>query len=474
MVDEHTIEWDIFVSYRHVSDEADEKWVTQFCDNLSVKLNDALGEPSINVWRDVSELRAGDKWRPEIDKALDASTIFLAIISQSYFRSEVCRQEMDRFLGIYKRANEATPRLIFPVYKQPPMPDAPADLNEFHRPRMFYQMSPPGYDEFVPGRKTSNDFWDALSKLAQELTVQLRKIRGRASAQVIGAVYLAEVDPELQRERENLQSDLLQRRFKVLPETSYMWNASDIGVKIEADLNAADLCVHLIGPAAPSRPESPAHNREQIDCAVEAMRRRGKPAPLVWIQPGAEPTAGAVRALIDYVKTDLPDRGVEFFECGLEDFKSHLVSKLPRAPAPATPCARGASDVAVVHDSNDVVASKALKLELVEQLDCEPLPLRVSESGAVAPGGAVKVPESCSHCIIFWGAQPESWVREVLALEGLARYVGGERLCLYIAAPESEEKVNFVTGKACTIRTAFAGTDQAELRAFLGAKKTSQ
>ena len=64
-------------------------------------------------------------------------------------------------------------------------------------------------------------------------------------------------------------------------------------------------------------------------------------------------------------------------------------------------------------------------------------------------------------------------MREVLALDGLARYLGRERLCLYIAAPESEEKVSFVTSKARTIHVASDGNDQADLRAFLGAKKVS-
>jgi TIR domain len=470
MAGEPQTKWDIFVSYRHVADESDEKWVTEFCKGLKIKIDDLLGE-KITVWLDSAQLRAGDEWRPEIDQALESTAIFLAIISQSYFRSEVCRQEMDRFLGLYKQANEATPRLIFPIFKQPPTPDVPPDINEIHRPRVFYQDNPPGYDEFAPGRKTNNDFWDALAKVAQELKVQLEKIHERVRPRTLGTVYLAEVGRELQRERDNLQADLFQRRYGVLPDKSYMWNASNIGDTIEAYLNSADVCVHLIGRTTPIRPDTLVHTKDQIDRAVEAMSLRGRPAPLVWIQPGGEPEDGTLRALIDYVKTELPDRGVDFFECSLEDFKSHVVSKLPKAPIPTTPAASGASNVAVLHDSSDVVASKALKLVLVDQLNCEPLPIRVSESGAFAPEGTAKMPEHCDHCIIFWGAQPESWVREVLALDGVARYLGKERLCLYIAPPDSDEKEGFVTGKARTISAASVGTYQTELRAFLGAKK---
>src|SRR5262245_22684047 len=128
MIDEPQIRWDIFVSYRHVTDESDEKWVTEFCDGLKIKIDDLLGQ-KVTFWRDNARLRAGDEWRPEIDKALESTAIFLAIISQSYFRSEVCRQEMDRFLGLYKQAKESTPRLIFPIFKQPPTADVPPDIN---------------------------------------------------------------------------------------------------------------------------------------------------------------------------------------------------------------------------------------------------------------------------------------------------------------------------------------------------------
>ena len=462
MIEDQKSAWDIFVSYRHVADESDDHWVTNFCKGLETRINDQLGEKP-RIFQDKAALRAGDEWREELDRVLESVPIFLAIISQSYFRSQVCRQEMDLFLGLYKQASAAVSRLICPVYKQPPPPDLPPDINEFHRPKLFYQDNPPGFDEFSPLRARANEFYDALAKVAQELTHQLQQIRKTVPAQTLGSIYLGEVGRELQRERDNLQADLLQRRFVVLPEKCYMWNSSDIGARIEADLNVADLAVHLIGPKQPGRPETVTRAREQIDRSVAAMSRRGKPPPLIWIQSGGEPTDAAVRELIDYVKTELPDRGVDFFEGSLEDFKSSIVGKLPRAPAPtvrAAPCT--SNEVALVLDSADVLSSKALKLELVEQLGCEPLPIRISESGVMAPGCAMKLPAGSDRCIIFWGAQPEAWVRQVLGLERLAR-LGKERLCLYIAAPESEEKAGFVTGKARTI----PALDQEALRAFL-------
>jgi hypothetical protein len=471
VIDEQKSRWDIFVSYRHVADE--DHWVTNFCKGLATRINDQLGEKP-RIFQDLAQLRAGDEWRPELERALESAPIFLAIISQSYFRSQVCRQEMDVFLGLYKQASATLPRLICPVYKQPPPPDLPPDINEFHRPRLFYQDNPPGWDEFAPERSRANDFYDALAKVAQELTHQLQKIRKSAPPQTLGSIYLAEVGRELLRERENLQSDLFQRRYAVFPDKCYMWNASDIGTRIDADLNAADLSVHLIGYGTPGRPETVVRARDQLDRAVATMSRRGKPAPLVWIQPDGDATDPAVWDLIDYVKTELPDRGVEVYECALEEFKSSIVSRLPRAPAQAvaataaTAVARGANEVGLILDSTDVLASKALKLELVEELGCEPLPVRLSECGVLSPGG-VKLPRGCERCIIFWGAQPEAWVRAVLGAESLARHVGKEQLCLYIAGPESEEKASFVTGKA---RVIHAGGHRDELREFVTTRKS--
>ena len=460
-------EWDIFVSYRHVADQLEGKWVTTFCDNLALLLDELLGAQP-KIWRDKDQLRAGDEWRPEIGKALESASIFLAIISQSYMQSKVCRQELDEFLGYYKYnkdANVATSRLILPVYKQPPTSDIPPDIRDIHRPRAFYREHPSGWDEFGPGRETEKDFWAALSKLAQELKVQLERIRGHADPQRVGTVYLGEVGLEVQSGRDNIQADLLQRRYRVLPELSYIWNASDIKDKINVNLESADLAVLLIGRHASKRSGPADHTRMQIDLAVGAMSHRLKPPPLVWIEPGPEPEADDIRELIRYVRDELPGMGVEIFESSLEDFKTHVVSKLPKAPSKIRTGVVG-REVAVLLDEQEVVASTGLKRILAENLKIEPLPILVLKSAANKPIAEVSIPSHCDYCIIFWGAQPESWVRKVLLLQDLLKR-GSKRVCVYIAGPESVEKQGYVTSKATIVRAACATDDDTGLSAFL-------
>jgi TIR domain len=101
--------WDIFVSYRHVADESDDHWVTNFCKGLETRINDQLGEKP-RIFQDKAALRAGDEWREELDRVLESVPIFLAIISQSYFHSQVCRQEMDlrRMYAIPRRREGAS------------------------------------------------------------------------------------------------------------------------------------------------------------------------------------------------------------------------------------------------------------------------------------------------------------------------------------------------------------------------------
>src|SRR5580704_13926944 len=112
---------DIFISYRRVSNEGEDRWVDAFCDRLRARLADLVGD--ITIWRDSAAIRAGDQWRPEIAEALDNAAIFLAIISRTYFDSDVCRAELDRFLGCAKEAAEAMQRRIVPIFKQPTKPD---------------------------------------------------------------------------------------------------------------------------------------------------------------------------------------------------------------------------------------------------------------------------------------------------------------------------------------------------------------
>src|ERR1700730_18437106 len=138
---------DIFISYRHSSNEGPDTWVDTFCKQLERRLTEIVGDST--SWRGKAELRAGDKRRPEIDEALYSLTTNNAITSRPYFDSDVCRTELDQFLGRVKEAAEALQRRIVPIFKQPTKPgqELPQELGQIQR-HEFSQLAPPGSHRF--------------------------------------------------------------------------------------------------------------------------------------------------------------------------------------------------------------------------------------------------------------------------------------------------------------------------------------
>jgi hypothetical protein len=464
---------DIFISYRRASNEGEDRWVDAFCDRLRARLADLVGD--ITIWRDSAAIRAGDQWRPEIAEALDNAAIFLAIISRTYFDSDVCRAELDRFLGCAKEAAEAMQRRIVPIFKQPTKPDQelPQELAEIHH-HDFFQPGPLGsnhFREFSPGKdeETALRFWETLEQLAQDLMDALETLKGRARARAAGTVYLARVGPELHAERAKLRSDLQQRGYLVVPECEYLWNAADFQERIGRDLDAALLCVHQVARTASIEPKTAGRARLQLELAAQAMTRKAKPPPLVWIQPANNTDDGA-RALIDYIERDLSNSGVEYCQGSLEDFKTQIYDKLPsRDPAPAAVVP--VREVALVVEEGDVSATGEITAFLVDKLGLEPRRIKFSGSAPRDPSSLARTLARCRKCIIFWGAQSEEWVSDLLTLEGLGAYASKEGLCVYGAAPASPEKSTFRTNRARTIPAA-SDVAEADLRRFLGATET--
>jgi hypothetical protein len=458
---------DLFISYRHVSNDGQDKWVDAFCDQLRVHLAELVGE--IAIWRDSAEIRAGDRWRKEIAEALDSTAIFLAIVTGTYFDSDVCRTELDQFLGRIKRADAAVQQRLVPVFKQPPGPDQslPPELGEFDHHR-FFEFRPKGsthFQEFRPGEReeTAPLFASTLAALAQDLREALQMLKGIARAQAIGTIYLAEVGPELHAEREKLRTDLQQRGYLVVPERRYFWNASNFAETIARDLDAAQLCIHQIARTASIDSTILDRSQRQLDLAVQAMARRQAPPPLVWVQP-ADVTDPGAQKLVDYVERNLSNRGVEYSEGTLEDFKTQIYDTLAKRASPTE------SHVAVIVEDDDLAASGDLLELLAARLNVEPRRIRFTGSNPRDASSLAKTLARCRHCIILWGSRPEEWIADLLARDSIAGFAGCQRLCVYVGHPPSAEKDTFRSSKAHLVRSS-AASPEAQLGEFLGRAK---
>jgi hypothetical protein len=452
---------DLFVSYRRVSNQTPEKWVDTFCKALHVKLLELVKD--VVIWQD-DQIQIA-KWRPEIEQALDEAAIFLAIICQTYFQADECIKELDRFLARLKDSSKGSQRRILPIFKQPPeSSQLPDEITQWQR-YDFYQMEKSThFREFSPNGDSASAFWERLEIVAQDIKRQLKELKeGYECHEALGKVFIGHVSPELDWERKRLRSDLQQRRFLIVPECEYFWSSSDIRDKITRDLDEARLSIHLVARTGSTDRKAADKAKLQLELAHQAMQRKGFPPPLVWIQPANDVDPSA-RDLIDYIKSDLANEGVDYWEGGLEEFKTQIYDKL-RTVFPPT-ASSPVRQIALLVEEGDIAELGAINKLLVEKFHLDPKTIKFS---GVSPKDAARLSRflaSCDQALIFWGNQPEEWVSDVLDHETLSALHGSHRLCVYAAGPVTPEKKIF---QRLVARTILAGDDfnEADLRAFL-------
>lgn len=452
---------DLFISYRRTSNAGEDPWVDNFCETVELRLRD-LVSPQIKLWKDKAELNAGKAWRPEIAEAVDSTGIFLAVISRTYFDSDECRKELDRFLGRLKSADGRDGRRLVPIYKHPTKADqeVPRELAEIGH-HEFFNLDPKPWRELDP-KRDYNDYQERLGRVVYDLMTALEELQGQQKKLALGKVFIANVGPELQQERERLRTDLRQRGFLVVPENEYLWNADDHRERITRDLGEALLCIHLVQRQASIEPLTPARARLQLELAHAEMKQRGRPAPLVWIQPAAE-TDASTRSLMDYIESDLANEGVDYLQGSLEDLKTLMLDKLPKPTPKAPPKPR---EVAVLVEEGDLADLGPLKTLLADKLGVEPRPLKFSRATPKDEERLARTLAACPQAIIFWHRQSEDWVFDLMDLDALADRLGPERLCIVAAGEGSDEKASFTTKKARMVN-AVVSNGEAELRRFL-------
>lgn len=460
-------EVDLFISYRRAANATHDRWVDVFCDELRNSLAELVGR-NVSIWRDTDQLRTSDDWRARLQAAIDEAAIFLAVFSRSYLLSDECRRELDQFLRVMKAGGRK--RRIVPVFKQPPNPEvqAPPEVNALQR-HEFFHWSPPGsphWEELAPhgGPAEEREFYSALSRLAQDIMIALEEIEGDQRRRARGRIYLARVAPELESYREKLRADLVSSGFIVVPGNEYLWNAADLQQEIDDDLAEAMLCVHLVNAGASIDPDAARRSRQQLEQAHQAMKARGRPAPLVWLHGRDKPDAAAA-ALVEAIEGDLANQGVEYW-CGrFEDLKTQVYDKLPaRTAAAIAPVSVG--DAALVVEEAEIGQDGELRSLLAERLRVEPRPVKLGNAAPRDADRAQRTLAACTHALVFWGGQSQDWLDDVLSLPALAGHLSAGTLGVYVAGPATAEKSVFRSARAAVI-TAGDGSDAA-LRRFFG------
>lgn len=101
-----------FFSYVHFDDETDGGRLTEFRKRLSAEVRVQTGEV-FPIFQD-KDLKWGENWKKRIDESLDSTTFFIPVITPSFFNSQPCLDELERFLEREKKLDGR--ELVLPVY----------------------------------------------------------------------------------------------------------------------------------------------------------------------------------------------------------------------------------------------------------------------------------------------------------------------------------------------------------------------
>jgi hypothetical protein len=114
-----------FLSYAHFDNAHNHEYLTQFSQLLSNEVRQQTGQ-EFPIFQDHNDILWGQNWRDRIEGSLDAATLFIPVITPSFFESAECRREMQRFLQRERQLQRND--LILPVYYvNCPQMDSPAE-----------------------------------------------------------------------------------------------------------------------------------------------------------------------------------------------------------------------------------------------------------------------------------------------------------------------------------------------------------
>lgn len=277
----------IFISYSRKDDVklVGEKfgWVTRFAKNLQALMPAAFGD-NVTVWSD-TRLDGNLYFADAIDEATAISSLLVPIVSWSYINDEhgwLNRERTSFILGAQKRGGLrlGNKSRICPVINQrvdrEKLPDVIQALN------LKYEF----FDEDGSPLNES-DYEKRLHELANTLGEMLRNLQKepvlhvRPSTPTQVRVYLADATPDVERERQRVEKELVRLGYQVVCSQPLPTSDDQACQTIQTDLGQCCLSVHLLGGNLDGA--DPVVQR-QIRLQQQVARKMGAPAltQIVW------------------------------------------------------------------------------------------------------------------------------------------------------------------------------------------------
>jgi F-box protein 11 len=102
-----------FMSYVHFDDKHDEGFLTELRKYLSAEVRVQTGA-EFHIFQDREDIKWGQFWQERIEDSLSGVTFLILILTPSFFKSEFCRSEVEKFLN--RQQNLKHESIILPIY----------------------------------------------------------------------------------------------------------------------------------------------------------------------------------------------------------------------------------------------------------------------------------------------------------------------------------------------------------------------
>jgi len=517
--------YDIFISYGHLDDEdpaGDVKgWVDLLVERLPRLVSNNLGYLP-QIWRDQRSLHGNDLLTAAIGEGVTSSQLIIPIVSPRYVQSAWCRRELETFCSTAPPPGLPAHRSrIFKVVKTPLLfnlaKQEPESLRELIG-YAFYEMEGDMPVEFAAEVVPNKDprYWTALRRLAWDVSNMLALLKQAETsvpapaisdvAKVVetsvsitpsvpnttnGAqkfVYLAETTSDLASEREIVRDELRQRGYGVLPEEKLAAaELQQIESSLRDTLARCAMSVHLIGKRYGSTPEDDPRSLVCIQEELAAQRNADDAnfSRLLWMPQGLmTPPLEITDARQKQFVTDLQNRvgaGAELLQTSIEDLKTRIVEKLnpptKTAAAAAKPARSKLKQVYLICENRDRSLIRPIKEYLFKQ-NIEVITWLDGETGRTLMDYHHKNLRECDAALVFFGNGDEPWVRK--NLEDLEKAYGYGRendwsaSAVYVGAPPSDQKEDFLTHLVPYVIRNFNSFDPNDLQDFVTAVHASE
>ncbi|HEY8185137.1 MAG TPA: DUF4062 domain-containing protein, partial [Pyrinomonadaceae bacterium] len=309
---------------------------------------------------------------------------------------------------------------------------------------------------------------------------------GNGASPTTKLVYLAETTSDLTDERELVGDELRQRGYGVLPEQKLpLEEVKETENTIRAALKRCELSVHLVGTRYGSTPEDDARSVVRIQEQLAAEHGSANPGflRLLWIPQGLMTPALEIKderqkSFVAELQTRIT-AGAELLQTSVEDLKTRVVEKLnpPTKPiAHADHCSK-LKQVYLICENRDRSLVRPIKeylfkqnLEVITWLDG-------GDTNSLMDYHRKNLRE-CDAALVYFGCGDEPWVRK--NLEDLEKAYGYGRLndwlanAVYVGAPQSEQKEDFLTHLVPYVIRNFNSFDPNDLRDFVTAVQAAE